>query len=94
MVQRHSFTQCTYNGLSQKVQKFEAMLGIENFQASVGWLNRFHTHYAIVMKSIWDETSNVPTKTVNQWRAGEVTVVIKTYNSTDVFYADEADIFY
>lgn len=68
MVQRHSFIQYTFNGplIRQKVQKFETILGIENFQVSVGWLNHFHTHYGIVMKSIWDEASNVPTKTVNE----------------------------
>lgn len=45
------------------------MLGIGDFQANVRWFNRW---YGIEIKSICDEARDVPTKTINQWRAGEV----------------------
>lgn len=46
------------------------------------------------MKSVRNEASDLPTKIVNERKAGNIVVLIKAYNSADVFNADKAGIFY
>lgn len=58
--------------IREKAQELGAMLGIENFQASVVWLNSVFSRYEIVMKSICGEA-----KTVNEWIARKIGDLIK-----------------
>lgn len=80
--------------IREKGMKFARMLNIENFQASVGWLNRFRERYGIVAKCISGEAKDVPVESVNEWRKGEIVKLMKTYSPNDVFNADEAGIFF
>jgi len=80
--------------IREKALEFAKMLKVENFQASVGWLNRFRERYGVLSKCISGEASDVPMNSVNEWRNGEVAALIKKYNPDDVFNADEAGVFF
>jgi hypothetical protein len=77
-----------------KALEFAKMLEVENFQASVGWLNRFRERYGVVTKCISGEASDVPINSVNEWPNGEVAALINKYSPNDVFNADEAEVFF
>lgn len=80
--------------IREKALEFARAFGYENFQASVGWLNRFKERYGISAKQICGEANSVDLKQVNDWRTGEIAEVIKSYDASDVFNADEAGIFF
>jgi hypothetical protein len=80
--------------IREKALEFAKMLGVENFQASVGWLNRFRERYGVLSKCISGEASDVPMNSVNEWRNGEVAALIKEYSPNDVFNANEAGVFF
>uniref|UniRef100_A0A2S2R353 Tigger transposable element-derived protein 6 n=1 Tax=Sipha flava TaxID=143950 RepID=A0A2S2R353_9HEMI len=80
--------------IREKALEFAKMLEVENFQASVGWLNRFRERYGVLSKCISREASDVPMNSVNEWRNGEVIALIKEYSPNDVFNADEAGVFF
>jgi hypothetical protein len=64
--------------IREKAMEFAGMLNVENFQASVGWSNRFRERYGIVAKCVSGEAKDVPVQSVNEWRNGEVVKLIKT----------------
>lgn len=68
----------------------------ENFQANVRWLNCFHIRYGIVIKAIRFEERDVPiiNKTVNEWKAIELAVFIKTYISDNILKGEEVRLFH
>jgi len=78
--------------IREKALEFAKMLEVENFQASVGWLNRFRERYGVLSKCISGEASDMPMNSVNEWRNGEVAALIKKYSPNDVFNADEAGV--
>lgn len=80
--------------IREKALEFAEMLEVENFQASVGWLNRFRERYGVVTKCISGEASDVPMESINEWRNGEVAAIIENYSPNDVFNADEAGVFF
>jgi len=53
--------------IREKALEFAKMLEVENFQASVGWLNRFRERYGVLSKCISGEASDVPMNSVNEW---------------------------
>ncbi|XP_042912665.1 tigger transposable element-derived protein 6-like [Parasteatoda tepidariorum] len=79
--------------IREKALEFARTFGNENFQASVGWLNRFKERYGIVAKQICGEANSVDLKAVNDWKSEKISDAIKSYDPSDVFNADEAGIF-
>ncbi|XP_054713680.1 tigger transposable element-derived protein 6-like [Uloborus diversus] len=77
--------------LREKVCHFAAMLEVENFQGSIGWLNRFRDRYGVVAKVICGEASDAPAQSISEWRSGEIAALIENYSPDN---ADEAGIFY
>jgi hypothetical protein len=80
--------------IRERALEFAKMLEFENFQASSGWLNRFHERYGVLSKCISGEASFIPMNFVNEWRNGEVAALIKEYSPNDVFNANEVGVFF
>ncbi|XP_054722544.1 uncharacterized protein LOC129232425 [Uloborus diversus] len=74
--------------LREKACHFAAMLEVENFQGSIGWLNRFRDRYGVVAKVICGEASDAPAQSISEWRSGEIAALIENYSPDN---ADEAD---
>lgn len=66
--------------IREKALEFSKLFGHGNFQASVGWLNRFRERFGISFKIICGEEKSVPLDKVNEWRAGKYKLTfIHTY---------------
>lgn len=80
--------------LREKACQLATMLGVEHFQGSVGWMNRFRDRYGVVAKTICGEANDAPLQPISDWRHGEVADLIKEYTPENVYNADEAGIFF
>uniref|UniRef100_A0A8C9CI81 Tigger transposable element derived 6 n=1 Tax=Phocoena sinus TaxID=42100 RepID=A0A8C9CI81_PHOSS len=85
--------------IRKKALNLANMLGYDNFQASVGWLNRFHDRHGIALKAVCREHSDrlmngLGIDKVNEWRAGEIIKLIADYSPDDIFNADETGMFF
>lgn len=85
--------------IRKKALNLANMLGYDNFQASVGWLNRFRDRHGIALKAVCREDSDrlingLGIDKVNEWHAGEIIKLIADYSPDDIFNADEAGVFF
>lgn len=79
--------------IRQKALNFANLLGHDEFQARVGWLDKFRFCYGIVSKVICGEDA-VPMDRANEWCDGEIKQLISMYESADVFNADETGMYF
>ncbi|XP_043838999.1 tigger transposable element-derived protein 6 [Dromiciops gliroides] len=85
--------------IRKKALNLANMLGYDNFQASVGWLNRFRDRHGIALKAICREDNDklingIGIDKVNEWHAGEIIKLIADYSPDDIFNADETGMFF
>ncbi|XP_039095347.1 tigger transposable element-derived protein 6 [Hyaena hyaena] len=85
--------------IRKKALNLANMLGYDNFQASVGWLNRFRDRHGIALKALCREDSDrlmnsLGIDKVNEWHAGEIIKLIADYSPDDIFNADETGVFF
>ncbi|CAD7675366.1 unnamed protein product [Nyctereutes procyonoides] len=85
--------------IRKKALNLANMLGYDNFQASVGWLNRFRDRHGIALKAVCREDSDrlmngLGIDKVNEWHAGEIIKLIADYSPDDIFNADETGVFF
>lgn len=67
--------------------------GMENFQASAGWLAKFKERYGLAFKSLCGESGSVDEKTVEEWKI-ELKKILDGYDKKNIFNADETGLFY
>ncbi|KAL1480017.1 hypothetical protein MTO96_051392 [Rhipicephalus appendiculatus] len=79
--------------LKEKADLVALRLGIDDFKASNGWLDRFKKHNNIVYSRSCGESSSVDVSTVQEWKES-LPDLIAEYRPCDVFNADESGIFY
>ncbi|XP_025243377.1 tigger transposable element-derived protein 6 [Theropithecus gelada] len=85
--------------IRKKALNLANMLGYDNFQASVGWLNRFRDRHGIALKAVCREDTDrlmngLGIDKVNEWHAGEIIKLIADYSPDDIFNADETGVFF
>lgn len=68
-------------------------LGLDNFKASNGWLERFRRRHDITFKKICGESADVNIEDVTFWKEKLLTI-LKDYAPRDVFNADETGLYY
>jgi hypothetical protein len=92
----HNETDLPLNGilLKEKALIFADKLGLENFNASGGWLDRFRERYGIKFSAIHGESKSVNENVVNDWTTNKLPDIIQNYEPKDVFNGDEFGLFY
>ena len=80
--------------LREKAVEYSRALGHDDFQASVGWLNRFRDRYGIRAKVLCGESGDAPTAQANEWKEAGIKDIISEYDVDDVYNADETALFY
>ncbi|XP_003369575.1 tigger transposable element-derived protein 4 [Trichinella spiralis] len=76
-----------------KAAELAHIMGINDFKASNGWINRFRQRHGLVYRSIRGEAAGVNRYTVDTWK-DRLQVLLNDYRPDDVFSADEVRLFY
>lgn len=80
--------------LREKAHKFAEELGIESFQASTGWLDKFKHRNGIVQKVMSGESASVSEVDCEDYRRDVLPTLLADYDPRDVFNADETGLFF
>ncbi|XP_037557867.1 tigger transposable element-derived protein 4-like [Dermacentor silvarum] len=80
--------------VAAKALSLAAMLGIENFASSDGWLTRFKQRHDLVFKSVSGERASVDQETCATWREQQLREYLSEYKPEDIFNANETALFY
>ncbi|KAL4153277.1 hypothetical protein QTP88_001110 [Uroleucon formosanum] len=94
------FTQCRQNNipvsgpiLKEKSKLFATNLGITNFQASEGWLEKFKKRHDLTFKKVCGESASFDPCISQDWK-NELINLLVDYDDRDIFNADEPGLFY
>lgn len=79
--------------LQEKALQVAALLGIPNFTASTGWLDRFKNRHSIIYRQISGESSSVNNETASDWK-NQISTLTSGYNPSDIYNADEFGLFF
>ncbi|KAK3759236.1 hypothetical protein RRG08_054955 [Elysia crispata] len=69
-------------------------LGLTDFTASVGWIERFKRRHGIALKTVSGESAAVDHTVTNAWKQHDLPSLLNEYGEDDIFNADETGIFY
>ncbi|XP_039966686.1 tigger transposable element-derived protein 6-like [Bactrocera tryoni] len=76
-----------------KAKEVARKLGVLNFVASDGWLNRWRIRNNVAFRSISGETSDVSSMDVEQFKA-KLPSLLRDYKPEDIYNADESGLFF
>lgn len=76
-----------------KALKFASELGLTDFRASEGWLEKFKNRHDVVFKKICGESATVGNDICTEWKK-ELQVLIAGYEPQNIFNADELGLFF
>lgn len=68
-------------------------LGITDFAASNGWIDRFRKRHGIAYKTVSGEAASVNLQTVDDWKA-TLSATTEGYEARDIYNADETGLFF
>ena len=79
--------------IREQALRIASVLKVENFKASVGWLNSFRQRHFIKAKVINGESGAVDMRTASEWieNLGHLT---SGYSESDIFNMDETGLFF
>jgi hypothetical protein len=80
--------------LAEKARTFAATMGIEDFKASNGFLDRFKKRHGISWRTISGEAEDANMNAAVQWREKVLPNLLQRYSADDVYNADESGLFY
>ena len=80
--------------LKEKAKKFAAAFGIEDFHCSNGWMDRLKQRHDLRFRSISGKQGEVCNDTTSSWLKDVLPKLIEAYQPTDIYNADETDLFY
>ena len=78
----------------EKAKKCAAAFGIEDFHCSNGWMDRLKQRHDLRFRSISGEQGEVRNDTTSSWLKDVLPKLIEAYQPTDMYNADETDLFY
>lgn len=79
--------------LREKALHIATRLGIDNFTASNGWIDRFKKRHNIVYNTVCGESRSVDGATVEDWK-NRLPSLVQEYEPRNIFNADETGLFY
>ena len=74
----------------EKAAQFAVSLGVDNFSASGGWLERFKLRHNITFARIHGEKADADFMGGDEWITNVLPNEIEGYDPKDIFNADEA----
>lgn len=77
----------------QMALDFACMLGIDDFKASVGWLNRLKSRHSVIGKVLCGEAALVDKDGTAAWMSASLGSIPKDYTSSVLHNADETGLF-
>lgn len=87
------FSNCRAKNMPISAIQIAKKLGISDFKASNGWLEKFRKRNNICFKKICGELSDVSTETVGAWKE-RLPSIIEGYSEDDIFNGDETGLFF
>lgn len=79
--------------LREKTIEVADRLGITDFAASNGWIDRFRKRHGIAYKTVSGEAASVSIKTVEDWKS-TLSSVIEGHESRNIYNAYETGLFF
>lgn len=79
--------------LKEKAEEFAKSLGINNFRASNGWLEKFKQRNDIAFRKVCGESASVDDNVCENWKE-ELKTLLKDYDPKNIFNADETALYY
>jgi hypothetical protein len=80
--------------LKEKAKNLAELLGVSNFSASEGWLDRFKQRHSITFKSVQGEAGAVNLQPLLEWQQQVLKPLISQYSENDIFNMDETGLFW
>ena len=75
--------------LMAKADQLAEKIGIMDFKANIGWLNRFKAQYEYSFKIISGKANAVRVAIIDEWISGKLPTILEEYSPKDIFNADE-----
>lgn len=79
--------------IQHKAKELADALGIENFSASNGWLDRFRIRNNITFRSLCGEAADVDLSLCEDWQE-RLPLLLAGYDDRDIFNMDETALFF
>ncbi|GBM27389.1 Tigger transposable element-derived protein 6 [Araneus ventricosus] len=79
--------------IHHKAKELADALGIENFSASNGWLDRFRIRNNIAFPSLCGEAADVDPSLCEDWQE-RLPLLLAGYDDKDIFNMDETALFF
>ncbi|XP_043462863.1 tigger transposable element-derived protein 4-like [Leptopilina heterotoma] len=79
--------------LMEKAEFYAKSLKIDNFRVSNGWLEKFKKRHGLTFRKICGESKSVNNDVCEEWK-GTLQNLVKEYDPSDIFNADETGLFY
>ena len=80
--------------MCEKVEKFEQIMGIENFTAKDGWLTKQKEWNNIAYRKLHVEKLDTYFYIAGYWKTDVLLNLLKNYDSSEIFNANETGLFY
>ena len=80
--------------IQEKAIDFEKMLGIADFKASNGWVDRWKSRNNVSFKIVSSEAKSCTPEMTARWKQSHLTTILLRCNLQDIFNTDECGLFF